>query len=358
MTILLIILVLSGVLMLAPTLRVNYTFQTKKSIRINACVWMTGTSLLFFSGLRHYSIGVDTKSYVLDFYQKKFMSWGYIIENYKEPLYNGLVKLLSQITDNYTIYLFVVSAIFMGGVIWLLYRYSENYFMSFLCLVTLGYFYFSMAGLRQTAAMTILFFSYRFVRERRLIPFLLMVLLACGFHNSAVVFILIYPLAYMKMGWKQIGIIVGGYLFSGVLYNQIFSLMFSIESLSDRFGGYQEYTSDVSLAGYIIQICILLFCLYYYRTRCGACRQDQTLYNMLILGILFQGLTPYLGEFFRISMYFSVYSILAIPNTCASEPNENTRKIVTCAIAGILLIYFVLFSGPDSSIMPYRAYWQ
>lgn len=344
--------------MLAPAFRVNYTFLKKRYIKINACLWITGISLLFFSGLRHYSIGKDTKSYVLDFYQKKSMDWRYVIENYKEPLYNGLVKLISQITDSYTIYLFIVAAIFMIGIMCLLYRYSENYFMSFLCLVTLGYFYFSMAGLRQTVAMTILLFSYKFVRERRLIPFLSLVLLACGFHNSAAIFILIYPLAYMRMGWKQIVIIVGGYLFSGALYNQIFSLIFSAESLSDRFGGYQEYTSDVSLAGYVIQICIFLFCLYYYKRRCSACGQDQTLYNMMVLGILFQGLTPYLGEFFRISMYFSMYAILAIPNACASETNVNNRKIVTCAVAGLLLLYFVFFSGPDSSIMPYRFYWQ
>ena len=71
--------------------------------------------------------------------------------------------------------------------------------MSVLLFYLLMLFDFFLSGMRQMLAIAILLFAYDKLREKKPIPFLLLVLLAVTVHSSAVLFLLLYPSATRKI---------------------------------------------------------------------------------------------------------------------------------------------------------------
>lgn len=69
---------------------------------------------------------------------------------------------------------------------------TEEPMVATMAFVALGMYLHALIFWRQFAAMAILTFYFRFIRERRLLPFLATVLLAMTFHKVAVVFLPLY----------------------------------------------------------------------------------------------------------------------------------------------------------------------
>lgn len=69
---------------------------------------------------------------------------------------------------------------------------TEHPMVALMAFLALGMYQHAIVFWRQLAAMAILTYSFRFIRERRFIPFLLVVLAAMSFHKVSVVFIPLY----------------------------------------------------------------------------------------------------------------------------------------------------------------------
>lgn len=92
---------------------------------------------------------------------------------------------------------------------------TENPMIALMAFVALGMYMHAIIFWRQLVAMAILTFSYRFIRERRLVPFLLTVLLAMTFHKVSVVFLALYAIyrvpvtKWLLMGCGVCAVILG-----------------------------------------------------------------------------------------------------------------------------------------------------
>ena len=78
---------------------------------------------------------------------------------------------------------------------------TENPMVALMAFVALGMYLHAIIFWRQLAAMAILTFSFRYIRQRKFLPFLAVVLAAMTFHKVAVVFIplyVIYPIPISK----------------------------------------------------------------------------------------------------------------------------------------------------------------
>ncbi len=76
---------------------------------------------------------------------------------------------------------------------------TENPMVTLMTFVALGMYLHAIIFWRQLAAMAILTFSFRYIRERRLLPFLLVVLAAMTFHKVAVVFVPLYVVYHIPI---------------------------------------------------------------------------------------------------------------------------------------------------------------
>lgn len=313
---------------------------------------ISGTVLALIIGLRADTVGTDSMHYSFFWRLSNQINWSQILE-YREPFFILLEKIFRATSNDYTIFFLGVAVICVWGVGTLFYRYSEKPFISYVSLLSLSYIYFFMSGLRQSIAIAIIMFSYKYVRERKLIPFLLLVALAYGFHNTAVIFLLAYPIANVKINWKHFTCIGVAYCASIFASSLILTFLFEILSW-ERLIVYEKATSTLSLSGFIIQFCIMLFCMYYYPKRLKQVPEDLSLYNIMFLGLIFQVFTPIIGEFFRLSMYFSIFNTVLAANAYSAESNKQLQAIVGIGIIGIFILYYLLFSGPNPSIIPYK----
>lgn len=108
-----------------------------------------------------------------------------------EWLFLAFNQLMSYITVNRYIFLFTLTIIIYTLLFFSIKQYCDDY--PFAVILFLGlWFFFTFTYLRQITAATIGWLAIRYAIERKPIPFFSIVLLAYGFHNSAIVLAPLY----------------------------------------------------------------------------------------------------------------------------------------------------------------------
>lgn len=173
--------------------------------------------MFLLSALR-FHIGNDYYNYLRMSQRNKALGWSQIFSGDAEVGYTVLDKLITTFTDNAVVFYSIMALLILAPVAYFIYRYSHNIWLSTLLYATLTFFYGSMNFIRQNLAASILLFSYKFLKERKIVPYMLLVALACCFHITALLMVPVYFLAAIKPTWKML-LFYGGatlllYLFS------------------------------------------------------------------------------------------------------------------------------------------------
>jgi len=306
-------------------------------------------SLLFFiAATRTIEFGSDVIRYVNIYERLADINLTSIINDFfngsrPDPLFYIFSKFVSIIGSSYRIWLALLSGIFIFSVARIIKKYSPYPLFSFISLISLGYFYFSLTGLRQTIALSAILFSYPFLRERKLVPFIATVLIASLFHSSALIFLISYPIVYIKIGFKHaIGIISA--LIASIFFGNYIRVLVDLIGWTENLSAYASQETSLSYTGFIIQLFIFLFCIYFYKNVLKNDYENLSLYNLLVLGLMFQVFASTIAEFFRISMYFSIFSIILIPKAISTIKNKNMRLLIYYLII-LILIAYIFWTG-------------
>lgn len=108
-----------------------------------------------------------------------------------EWLFLAFNQLMSFVTINRYIFIFTLTLIIYTLLFFNIKQYCDDY--PFAVILFLGlWFFFTFTYLRQVTAATIGWLAIRYAIERKPIPFFAIVLLAYGFHNSAIVLAPLY----------------------------------------------------------------------------------------------------------------------------------------------------------------------
>lgn len=298
--------------------------------------------LTLVATLRSYQVGPDGVVYANYFKQLQEMEFSNIAVYFtKEPIFYYVTKILQNLGVGLQGWYGIIGGGFAIAISLIIYFYSELPVYSVLALMSLGYYVFSFTGLRQTVALSIVVLSAIFLEKRKYIFFIVSVVIAMFFHNSAIIFLIMLPFHFIHLSRKQYAMVslvgfVSVILFRGKAYNIIYSII----ERTIRFDGYSGYSYGLSWMGYVIQVSIFLFALY--------CMDDEAFidnkffFDLSFLGVFFQLFSALMAEMFRISMYFSIFNIILIANTCASNKfTEESKKIIKLIIMIMLLYYFI-----------------
>ena len=205
--------------------------------------------------------------------------------------------------------------------------------LSWVFYLCLGSFTFAMNGLRQSMAMSVCLLAYDCAKQKKPIKFLLLVLLAFTFHSTALVFLLVYPLANYKPSWFKNGVLLG----FGALF-LVFSR--SIASMYDIFAD-KEYAVDASVesGGYVTLmvygLTLLVAFLYLYTKKNN---KDALVTSLSVLVLV--GALVYMARYFsaqiyeRVSYYFFYFIILLLPKV--SELFYGRDKLLLKTIMVVL----------------------
>ena len=302
-------------------------------------------SLLLFllSSLRNINFASDTIGYVARYLTLSHTSIAVLLLNTikgigKDPFFYLFAKMINLAGANFQVWLALIAGIFIYTISKLIVKYSNEPFISIVAFISLGYFYFSLTGLRQTIALSMILISYKYLRDKQLIPFIMLVIFGSLFHTTAIVFIISYPLSNMKVGWKQgVGILIA-LILSYFLKDKVLLLLNHL-IMGDRYKNYLNQGTSLTMSGFIIQLAIYIFCLCFKKDILKADAKNLSLYNLMFLGLIFQAFSTVIAEFFRVSMYFSIFSIVLIPKAILSVKNKNIRVIVYLLVLIALVAY-------------------
>lgn len=327
---------------------------SKKKAR-KSYIWGVSIILILISGLRNMYVGPDdTYNYFNTFNNIKQMSYTDCLDVNKDPIFSLFTKVLQIfIGGNFQLYLIICASILLIPLGRFFYRESHNPMISYLMFISLGFFSFSMVCIRQSMAIGVLLLSYDALRQHKLIKFILFVLLASCFHLSALIFLLIYPMSYLKYNMRMLLIYLVAVVLSIVMGQEIVG-SFDLSLIDARFGGYQLGESRVLSAAGLVQLILfgLVYAIYYRKVQAKNPEEANLQCHFLSLAMVFQGLVFVIAEFFRVSWYFKAYVLILIPMILAYSGKQ--RKALTLAFGLLFLAYFFINVGNND----YAFFWQ
>jgi hypothetical protein len=157
--------------------------------------------------------------------------------------------------------------------------------------------------MRQSAAIAVLFYGYKFIKNKKLLSYIVICFIAFLFHKSAIVGLIFYPLYYLK--YRHIlflfGIILLAYRLLFVFVSKTFPKYISYIELLDN-----NSSRYIRIMYALLVIISLAFALY-----TNTFKQCRGFLNITTVGIVFPFLIGTIGQ--RFAQYFLVYSILLFP---------------------------------------------
>ena len=323
-------------------------------------------------GLRDRTVGVDTLSYIDDYKSSSLLDYNGLIKELEtsvEPLYTLITWLASRISSSYIGYL-MIWALFPAIAIFLLLRRESNksvdVVFAFISVFLLGLYSFFVAGIRQTAAISVVILSlkylkyvhirdiFHFYKDSNFIKFLICIAIAYALHNSAIIFFLIYFLKDIKVRWFYLFIPIGLYFISNTIQIEQITI-FANFLFQDRFVQYGSdyYESSVNVSAFIMQSIIFLICFLKKKDLIEQDVSNTMLFNMAVLGLVFQSMSGMIAEMFRISFYFSIAYIILLPRALRIYANQRLGNMTYLLFALGAFVY--LFFLSSSNLPDYKS---
>ena len=303
--------------------------------------------LIIISGIR-YGVGQDYfYTYVPIF--RNVLS-GKINGTWGEIGYIYLNKFVTLFTSDYSVIFLLTSIIFIYFTFKAIYEQSDNISFSIMLLVLMGYYFCFMNGIRQMLAASILIYSIKFIKEKKLKKFLIFVLMATMLHTSSLLFIPLYFISSLEINYKIIAVIT--FMFYA-LSNIISSLLLKIIGLT-KYSWYLDSTYKAERTGFImilINFMILVFALIFNKDK------KNDIYIKIqwfaVLSMAFIGKIPVAH---RLLWVFGLPGIILIPNIISSRNSKRERFVLTLIISILYIVYFIYTVGikNSNSVLPYR----
>ena len=261
----------------------------------------------------------------------------------KDPFYHVFSKALTLVVgNNFPAVLTAFAIIFISAYSILVKKESPNLLLSVIVFFTMGFFNFSMHGVRQSLAMAFIMLTFFPLKEKKLLKFLLLVFIASLFHKSAAIFVVAYP--FCKLGFNmKTAVLYLGLIAILMIYGDFIIRWFATEAsvYDERFASYAESTKSLTYSGFI-QLCLYLVLVFMNLRRfLSADPTASMMISLLVLAIIFQVFAVFIAEMFRVAMYFSSFLVILVPRLLQTYPPSN-RKMVTYILCALLLLYFYM----------------
>lgn len=315
-----------------------------------------GVCLFIMIAFRNRYVGsVDSNNYYNNWLLLRQYSFAelklYLETNPMEDGYLFLVWVLSHIIAEPQFLFVITGLLFAIAVCRFIYKNSEDVQLSFIMFICLGLYVFMAQGLRQALAMSICLFAFEYCKTRKPIRFVLLVLLAMLFHKTAIVFVIVYLMYYLKMNMVNYiaataaGLVV--LVFSSYI-SQIGNLLFE-----------REYETAVEGGGFVaVLIYIIILC-----AACIFASQKKKNKNFVMFFYMtFVGFVTYLLRYTsvnaaeRISYYFQFGQIILLPSVI-NNFDKSARLIIKIVVI-ILSIFLFIYRLSSSNLLDYYFFWQ
>lgn len=215
-----------------------------------------------------------------------------------------------------------------------------------------SYFIADSGQIRQGLSMALAIYSFKYIKERNLLMFLIVMYFALGFHKSAILFIPAYWLAKVSLTKaKIIGLVVFCMILSPFeIYNYI-GFLNSIAP-EEVYKGYSDYLSIESVdTGFVkffdlISLLYLFFIITLDKVTCERIPYYEYMRNIGVCGIclyfIFRG-SPIFST--RLVGTYVVFAALILPNNLAAISDINYKKFLHFILMLFVIFYYFVFGN-------------
>ncbi|MCR2802503.1 EpsG family protein [Paenibacillus soyae] len=296
---------------------------------------LAAVTLVIVAGLRN-NIG-DTFLYMHG-YQVDRLTWETVFER-KDVAFNIMQLLLQQITSDPQILIAITALVTNILIVSVMYSYSRLFEISLFVYITSGAFIVSMNGLRQYLAAAIIFAGTKFLVEGRWKPYMLLVIFASLFHQSALIMIPIY-FVVRRQAWTRVTMI---YLTVAIIivlgYNYFSDILFA--AIADtQYGHYQEFQEGGANIVRVLVGLVPLLIAFMGRERLRAVFPTGDVFvNLSIVSTILMIIATQNWIFARLSIYFNLYQLILI-GWLVKLFREKDQRFVYFIIVCLFFIYF------------------
>lgn len=318
----------------------------------NFFLLMAFVPLLLVSALR-VGVGVDFENYRQIYEEVKDIPWS---QNRIEPLYFLLAQASYFLYDNFQV-MVAASALLTQAFFWKAIKaQSCNTFLSVLLYITAGSYFSSLCYIRQYLGLGLVFMSYRFLKERRFLPFAALVLLAAMFHKSMIIALPLYVLTFSFPLWLYF-LITGGLVATSAFSEPL-------TQIAIRLLGYEEYVgtvhlqTDVSVTGIFIAALVTAGALAYRRQLLEDDPHNIAYLNFAVASLWLYALCWWIPMVGRVGMMFTVMNIVSIPKIISMEKSRNLRLVYSIGILAVFFAFWYMDLRTNDSaylwLLPYQ----
>lgn len=309
--------------------------------------------LILSAGLR-YKVGTDFSSYYK--YLNGFANdLSRSLRKVDEPGIRFIAYCVRLFSNDGAAFIFACAFVTLALMLRTVYRYSTQIFFAGMLFVFLGCWHGCFNGIRQYLAAAVAFSAYPYLRNRKLVKYMLCVFIAFLFHKSAIIMVVPYFVVQMKISWRNTLLIVIGCVLVFYLYEQVYEAVdFLMDSNVDWDADYMS--SRVNILRVLVAIAPAVFYLIAYsKIEMDA---EQTLWlNLLIVHAVAMTIGSQSTYIARVGTYTSPFCVIAIP-----ELNKNLNSKLKGTIMLVVLVLFFIFWWYEISISPnlnnFRWIWQ
>lgn len=308
---------------------------------------LSALPMLILSATRYY-VGTDYKTYSDIFYSiragQEFddLDIGFVF----------LCKIVANLGGDYHTLLLITSAIFIFCVFYFIYYDSPYPYVSIYLLFAMQFYFASFNGIRQMCGAAILLFSMKFVEKKRLIPFLICVLIAYTFHNTCLIFIPVYWFDKLKI--KPIYIVIISFFV--YIFGSNIAILINVFMTNTKYETYalQGGDGNVRLFWTLIQVAIVIFTSFYYKED----YKYNIYFNLQAVTMWLSFMNANVSWIWRIQWTTGLPGIILLPLAISKSKFKGNKVILSIIIMLCFSIYIYIstVNGGKHDVLPYSTF--
>lgn len=260
------------------------------------------------------------------------MEYGYILLN----------KLVSSLGLGYATFTLLIAAIALYLKTQTIYRYGGYVFLAMLMYTVPTYFFEEHVHVRQGLANAIMFFSIRFIIERKFWKFFLCFVIAFYFHKAVIAFLFAYWIVRIPFNNFMIISVVVASILSYVLgLSQAIDGLFRILpfGVGETYIDYANEFTEKSLLGDVVKVLTIIAILLFNKRVVAKDNLFVYFRNIYIFGVV---IYFFFGEGIfaaRLPVFFTGYIVFVVPRMVMALRDTPTYKNL---VYSMFLIYTIM----------------
>lgn len=335
--------------------------KTKKKLTILLMVILTLLSML-----RDKSVGSDINMFCSAFLIMDKLSIPECLETRYEFLNILLFKTIMIFCKDEQA-LLIVSSIIINFIIYkFIIRNSKNPLTTAILYFTLNYYFVFLCLMRQALALVMILIGYEMLKKDRNKLFCICILLACLFHTSAIIFLILLPLKKINKNVNVMLVVIPFSILGFLMGENLLTISTNIISDYSKYLDSSYIDSSYVTAGLytLTSLIFLIFGLFVPSKKAieEEYKNDAN-YNLLkwiiTIGTIVSAISIKISLFSRIYIYFGFFSIIWLSKAIHLLTKKNNLWVWKFIIYLFTMLYVLIISQYDwYGIFPYDFFWN